>query len=292
MATSLTGKDLARKDRAKAAGSVPVTVLVTGRGDGTRQGHKRWQLAEEAPVNLFYNEHPYVVMMSTPSDLEDFAWGFSLSEGVLASADLIRDVSVVSVEGGIVVDVTTVEHAQVRHERQARAIEGRSGCGLCGMQQLEQVLRALDPVKAEFTLSPEAVARAFDEMPLHQVMNRQNHSVHAAAWCSPAGEVLLLREDVGRHNALDKLIGALARQGTDFSRGFVVMSSRCSFELVQKAAAVGIPYLATVSAPTSLALDLAGRAGMALACLSPDGVVMFDSEFETGEAARSSHDGA
>lgn len=274
----------------KAAGSVPVTVRVVGTGD--RDGRKRWQLAEEAPVNLFYNEQPFVVMMTTPSDLEDFAWGFSLSEGVLASPDLIRDVSVVAVEGGIVVDVSTTEQAQVRHERQARAIEGRSGCGLCGMQQLEQVLRALAPVKAEFKLSPTAVARAFDEMPGHQVMNRLNHSVHAAAWCSPAGEVLLLREDVGRHNALDKLIGALARQHTDFGGGFVVMTSRCSFELVQKAAAVGVPYLATVSAPTSLALDLAQRAGMGLASLSPEGVVMFEGGTETGEAARSSHVGA
>ena len=284
MATSINRSDPG-PNRAKAAGSVPVTVLVAG--TGKNDGRKRWQLAEEAPVNLFYNEQPYVVMMATPSDLEDFAWGFSLSEGVLASPHLIRDVSVVSVEGGIVVDVSTTEHAQVRHERQARAIEGRSGCGLCGMQQLEQVLRELRPVKAEFKLSPEAVARAFEEMPAHQVMNRQNHSVHAAAWCSPTGEVQLLREDVGRHNALDKLIGAMARQRMDFGSGFVVMTSRCSFELVQKAAAVGVPYLATVSAPTSLALDVAGRAGMALASLSPDGVVMFDSGLETEEAARS-----
>ena len=286
LATSVTRSDKG-PDRDKAAGSVPVTVRVEGKGS-----HKRWQLAEEAPVNLFYNEQPYVVMMTTPSDLEDFAWGFSISEGVLASADLIRDVSVVAVEGGIVVDVSTIEGAQVRHERQARAIEGRSGCGLCGMQQLEQVLRELPPVKATFKLSPQAVARAFEEMPSRQVMNRENHSVHAAAWCTPEGQVQLTREDVGRHTALDKLIGALARQRANFSGGFVVMTSRCSFELVQKAAAVGIPYLATVSAPTSLALDLAGRAGMALACRSPEGVVMFDSGFETGEAARSSHGGA
>ena len=291
MAISIPRSDRG-SNRDKVAGSVPVTVRVNGKGGDTESKRKRWQLAEEAPVNLFYNEQPYVVMMTTPSDLEDFAWGFSLSEGVLASADLIRDVSAVAVEGGIVVDVSTVEGAQVRHERQARAIEGRSGCGLCGMQQLEQVLRALPPVKAAFTLLPEAVARAFQEMPTHQVMNRENHSVHAAAWCQSDGRVLLIREDVGRHTALDKLIGALARQQAKFSDGFVVMTSRCSFELVQKAVAVGIPYLATVSAPTSLALDLAGRAGMALASLSPEGVVMFDSGFDIGEAARSSHDGA
>ncbi|CAM9619347.1 unnamed protein product, partial [Phaeothamnion confervicola] len=262
-----------RPELAKAVGSVPVTVLVAGKGD--RDGRKRWQLAEEVPVNLLYNEQPFVVMMATPSDLVDFAWGFSLSEGVLGSPDLIRDVAVVSVEGGILVDVTTAQRAEAANERQARSLEGRSGCGLCGMQRLDQVRRDIRPVHADFKLSARAVARAFDDMPSHQVMNRQNHSVHAAAWCSPRGEVLLIREDVGRHNALDKLIGAVARQRMDFTSGFIVMTSRCSFELVQKAAAVGVAYLATVSAPTSLALDLAERAGMALASLSPEGVVMF-----------------
>ena len=272
-----------RMAQGSAPGSVPVTVLIGGKGDD----RKRWQLAEEVPVNISYNEKPHVVMMATPSDLEDFAWGFSLSEGVLASPDLIRDVAVVLVEGGILVDVSTAERAEVVRERQARSLEGRSGCGLCGMQRLDQVIRTVRPVKAGFVWTTQAVARAFEEMPQKQVMNRQNHSVHGAAWCAPDGEVLLIREDVGRHNALDKLIGALARQKADSTAGFVVMTSRCSFELVQKAAAVGVPYLATVSAPTSLALDLAERAGMVLASLSPDGVVMF----EATEAARSSHDG-
>ncbi len=279
MATSSTRSSLG-PERAKTAGSVPVTVLVAGKG--ARDGRKRWQLAEEVPVNLLYNEQPYVVMMATPSDLEDFAWGFSLSEGVLSSPDLIRDVAVAAVEGGILVDVSTAERAPAIRER-ARSLEGRSGCGLCGVRRLDQVIRSVRPVKASFKLSTRAVARAFEELPKKQIINRQNRSVHGAAWCAPDGEVLLIREDVGRHNALDKLIGALARQRTDFPSGFVVMTSRCSFELVQKAAAVGVPYLATVSAPTSLALDLAKRAGMALASLSPDGVVLF----ETGEAARS-----
>jgi FdhD protein len=264
----------------KAVGSVLVTVQVAGKANG--DGRKSWQLAEEVPVNLLYNEQPQVVMMATPSDLEDFAWGFSLSEGMVASPDLIRDVAVASVEGGILVDVSTAGRAAVARE-QTRTLEGRSGCGLCGVQRLDQVIRSVRPVTASFKLSTAAVARAFAELPQKQIINRQNRSVHGAAWCSPEGEVLLIREDVGRHNALDKLIGALARRQTDFSAGFVVMTSRCSYELVQKASAVGVPYLATVSAPTSLALDLAKRAGMALACLSPDGVVLF----ETAEAARS-----
>lgn len=274
MATSSTHS--LEPERAKAVGSVLVTVLVAGKGD--HDGRKRWQLAEEVPVNLLYNEQPHVVMMATPSDLEDFAWGFSLSEGVLASPDLIRDVSVAAVEGGILVDVSTAGRAAVRE--QVRSLEGRSGCGLCGVQRLDQVIRSVRPVKASFELSTRALARAFEELPKKQIINRQNRSVHGAAWCAPDGEVLLIREDVGRHNALDKLIGAIARQRTDFTSGFIVMTSRCSFELVQKAAAVGVAYLATVSAPTSLALDLAERAGMVLASLSPEGVVMFERGIE------------
>ncbi len=277
MATSPT-QDL-EPERVKAVGSVLVTVRVPGKGD--HDGRRRWQLAEEVPVNLLYNEQPHVVMMATPSDLEDFAWGFTLTEGMLASPDLIRDVAVAAVEGGILVDITIAERASLRG--QARSLEGRTGCGLCGVQRLDQVIRAVRPVKASFKLSTAAVARAFADLPETQIINRQNRSVHGAAWCAPDGAVLLMREDVGRHNALDKLIGALARVHTDFSAGFVVMTSRCSFELVQKAAMVGVPYLATVSAPTSLALDLARQAGMALASLSPDGVVLF----ETTEAARS-----
>jgi FdhD protein len=278
LATSTTRGSLS-PESAKIAGSVPVTVLVAGKSE--RDGRRRWQLAEEVPVNLLYNEQPQVVMMATPSDLEDFAWGFSLSEGILESADLIRDVSVVGADGGILVDVTTADDARVTS--QARSLEGRSGCGICGIQRLDQLRRSVRPVKPSFKLSTAAVARAFHDMPETQIINRQNRSVHGAAWCAPDGAVLLMREDVGRHNALDKLIGALARVRTDFSSGFVVMTSRCSYELVQKASAMGVPYLATVSAPTSLALDLAGRAGMVLASLSPDGVVLF----ETAEAARS-----
>lgn len=238
---------------------------------------REWHLAEEVPVNLSYNGRPHVVMMATPADLEDFALGFSLSEGVLADSHLVKDIAVKPVEGGIMVEVTTAARAEVVRERQARSLEGRSGCGLCGMQRLDQVVRNVRPVHAGFEITSAAIARAFAELPGRQEMNARNHSVHGAAWASPDGAIQLVREDVGRHNALDKLIGALARAETDTSMGFCVMTSRCSFELVQKSAAVGIPCLATVSAPTSLALDLARRAGMVLASASPDGVVLFDN---------------
>jgi len=255
-------------------GSVPVTVLV--KETGAAHERKSWQLAEEAPVNLAYNGHPHVVMMATPQDLEDFARGFSLSEGVLASSALIKDVVVESVEGGIMINVVTVPKAEVSKERQARSLEGRTGCGICGMQRLEQVVRNVRPVAPGFIADVDAMARAFAELPGRQILNQENKSLHGAAWCAPDGKILYIREDVGRHTALDKLIGALAAAEVDTSDGFVVMTSRCSFELVQKTSSVGVPCLATVSAPTSLALDLAGRAGMILASLSEDGVVMFE----------------
>lgn len=266
----------------KGRGSVPVTVLLKDAADDRLE----WQLAVEVPVNLAYNGRPHVVMMATPQDLEDFAWGFSLSEGVLASSALIADVVVERVEGGIMINVLTVPRAKISKQRQARSLEGRTGCGICGMQRLEQVVRNVRPVAPGFIADVEAIARAFAELPGAQVMNQENKSLHAAAWCAPDGEILYIREDVGRHTALDKLIGALAVAQVDTAAGFVVMTSRCSFELVQKTSSVGIPCLATVSAPTSLALDLAGRAGMVLAALSADGVVMFETpEHELTETA-------
>lgn len=255
-------------------GSVPVTVLV--KDSGANDARKLWQLAEEVPVNLAYNGHPHVVMMATPQDLEDFARGFSLSEGVLASSSLIADIEVEPVEGGIKINIVTVPKAEVSKERQARSLEGRTGCGICGMQKLEQVVRNVRPVAPGFIADASAIARAFAELPGRQIMNQENKSLHGAAWCAPDGEILYIREDVGRHTALDKLIGALAAAEVDTAAGFVVMTSRCSFELVQKTSSVGVPCLATVSAPTSLALELAGRAGMVLASLSEDGVVMFE----------------
>lgn len=265
-------------------GSVPVTILVKG-ADAT-DDRKLWQLAEEVPVNLAYNGHPHVVMMATPQDLEDFARGFSLSEGVLASSGLIKDVVVEDVEGGIMINVLTIPKAKISKKRQARSLEGRTGCGICGLQKLEQVVRNVRPVAPGFIADVEALARAFEELPGRQIMNMENKSLHGAAWCATDGEILFIREDVGRHTALDKLIGALAVAEVDTSDGFVVMTSRCSFELVQKSSSVGIPCLATVSAPTSLALDLAGRAGMILAALSDEGVVMFEMlEQDETEAA-------
>jgi FdhD protein len=232
-----------------------------------------WQVPEEMAVAIMHNSVSTAVMMATPADFEDFAVGFSLSEGFVTRADAISNVVALPVENGFCVDIAV--DASALKPRSARALEGRTGCGLCGVEDIADAVRPVNRIVKRFELSAEAVARAFAALPALQPMNRLNHSVHAAAWVSPAGEIVLVREDIGRHNALDKLLGALVRQKIDLSSGFVAMTSRCSFELVQKAAQLGIAHLVTISAPTGLALSLAQRAGMTLGCRAPDGIVTF-----------------
>jgi FdhD protein len=232
-----------------------------------------WQLPEEVAVAIMHNSTSTAVMMATPADLEDFAVGFSLSEGFVRDAAAIRNVMALTVDNGFCVDVSVDEDAL--KPRSVRALEGRTGCGLCGVEDIADVIKPMTPVTSHFTLDPKAVRRAFAELPQHQPMNRVNHSVHAAAWVTKDGAIKLVREDVGRHNALDKLLGAIARQGMDRSSGFVAMTSRCSFELVQKCAQFGIAHLVTISAPTSLALHLAQEARITLASRAPDGIVCF-----------------
>ena len=239
-------------------------------------GGVRWHLAEEVPAALTFNQETSVVMMVTPADMEDFAIGFAVSEGMVPAASDILGVEVLASTNGYVIDIRAGRLTE-RAGRE-RVIAGRTGCGLCGVDSLEDAVRPPSHVARRFPLDLAAVGRALESLPAHQPLNRLNRSVHAAAWCSPSGDILRAREDVGRHNALDKLLGSLVREGRDPANGFVVMSSRCSFELVQKAAALGVPYLATISAPTTLALSMARDAGMGLACLSPDGVVSFDGE--------------
>jgi FdhD protein len=236
-----------------------------------------WAIAEEIPVSLTYNGASSVVMMATPQDLEDFATGFSVTEEMVDKASDIDEILVSETPVGLLVDILTKPGAVSGAAERRRAIAGRTGCGLCGIESLEDAVRPPRPVKTTFEFDIKTIARAFEDLRDHQPLNRKNRSVHAAAFALPDGTIQLAREDVGRHNALDKLIGALLRQGIDPSGGMVVMSSRCSFELVQKAAFVGVPVLATISAPTTLALDLARKAGIRLAALSPQGVVALDT---------------
>ena len=235
-------------------------------------------MPEEVPLAILFNSQNYAVMMGTPADFEDFATGFAIAEGLVAQASDITGILVLPSEQGFAIDLSIAEEKLNRDRMAKRAIEGRTGCGLCGIEDIRDAIRMPGRSVPHVTLSPQAIARAYEELPRHQPMSRINRTVHAAAWCSVDGAILIVREDVGRHNALDKLIGALARAGTDLSSGFVLMSSRCSFELVQKCAIAGIGALATVSAPTALALSLAAQARLKLAALAQRGVMIFDED--------------
>ena len=223
-------------------------------------------VAEEVPVALVFNGISHVVMMATPRDLEAFACGFALTEGVVASAGAIFDCEVFLREDSAEVAMTIAQEDFVRLKDRRRALTGRSGCGVCGIDSLEMLdLRpeALPPALITVDL-PRALAKAADGLRAHQALMQATGGVHAAAWCTPEGEIVHVFEDIGRHNGLDKLIGHLALQRIDMRRGFVFLSSRGSYELVRKAARMRIPLLATISAPSSLAIRIATEAGMKL----------------------------
>jgi len=221
-------------------------------------------IAAEVPVALTYNRVSHVVMMATPSDLEDFGLGFSLTEGLIGSpADLVAT-RVIPRSGGLELAMTITEDWFDRLATHRRNMAGRTGCGLCGAENIEQALRYPAPVGRAVSVRHAALQRAVAALGGHQPLQTDTGASHGAAWCSLDGDVLQLREDVGRHNALDKLIGSLFRQGFDPSRGFALVSSRASYEMVYKAAAAGIEVLMAVSAPTTLAVEFAERCGLTL----------------------------
>ena len=234
-----------------------------------------WLLPEETPIALQLNSTPYAVMMATPADLQDFATGFALSEGLVKHVTHVKQVLVLPSGDGFTADIAVDERDLIRERMVSRSLEGRVGCGLCGIEEMLDAIRMPRGKLHHVDFKGQAIERAFAALPDHQPMNAVNRTVHAAVWCSMDGTILLAREDVGRHNALDKLIGAMARDRISPRDGFVLMSSRCSFELVQKCAIAGIGALATVSAPTALAHRLAQEAGLQLAALSKQGVMMF-----------------
>lgn len=223
-------------------------------------------IAMEVPVALLFNGISHAVMMATPADLEDFALGFSLTEGLLHSPGELYGVEVVEVKDGLEARLEVSSESAWRLRERRRNLAGRTGCGLCGADSLAQVRQTLPPVPIA-RLQVEALLRAELNLKAGQRLQHATGSTHAAAWCNPAGDVLLLREDVGRHNALDKLIGAMSRAGTDPAEGFFAITSRASFEMVQKVAMAGAGAMVAVSAPTSLAIEVAQRSGVALAGL-------------------------
>ena len=227
------------------------------------------QLADEVPVALEFNGISHAVMLATPADLEDFALGFALSEGILGSPDELRDCETCASAEGLTVRLEVSSRSFARLKVRRRSLAGRTGCGICGTESLAQVLRDAPAVQgAALRIHAAAIGRAMDGMRARQALGQATGATHAAAWCSVRGDALLVREDVGRHNALDKLIGAMARAGVDAREGFIAVTSRASVEMVQKATTAGAPLLAAVSAPTLLALETAQRSGMSLVGLA------------------------
>jgi FdhD protein len=221
-------------------------------------------IAEEVPVALIYNDRPHAVMMATPQDIDDFARGFSLSEAIVEDADEIARIETRDVLEGIEVRlVIAPERAAALHAR-SRNLIGRSGCGLCGAETLEAAIRHPPAVAAGPHIDDRALQAALAQLRDRQPLNVATGATHAAAWADCAGDIVLLREDVGRHNALDKLIGALDKAGVDLQRGFLIITSRASYEMVQKAATLGMTVLAAISAPTALAIHLAEETGLTL----------------------------
>lgn len=221
-------------------------------------------VAEEVPVAFVYSGRPHVVMMCTPEHLEDLAYGFSLTEGIVANVAEIERVDVATHARGAELGIAIPVAAAARLAQRARALAGRTGCGLCGVEAIDDAVRAVRPVVSSLSVSSNALWLAGEALDAHQPLNHETHAVHAAAWATPDGSVMVAREDVGRHNAVDKVLGALARAGTDASAGFLVVTSRASFELVQKASAAGVALLAAVSRPTGLAVRIADASGITL----------------------------
>lgn len=235
-------------------------------------GPRREFIAEEVPVALVYNRFPFAVMLATPADLEDFAVGFSLTEAVVADAGEISSVKTREEDSGVEVHIeVTKERYMLLRERHRRNLVAGSSCGLCGSDSFAEALRPLDPLVSTRSFSPQAISRAMAELPARQTLNQGLGSLHAAAFADADGAIVAVREDIGRHNALDKLVGFLARNGIDRAAGFVAVSSRCSFEMVHKTAAAGVPLIASISAPTSLAVSFAEDTGIGLAAFARDG---------------------
>ena len=240
------------------------------------------EVAEEIPIALVYNGISHVVLMATPQDYFDLAVGFSISEGIIADATEIMRMACQQSKLGIEIHIDILARRLHDLQQRKRNAVGATGCGLCGIESLQQLEMGVVRQKPQVTapISAKYIFQAFSDMDQQQILNQRSHSLHAAAFANRAGEVKILREDVGRHNALDKLIGAMAQfdkgAGIAVSDGFILMTSRCSYELVRKAARIGTGLLATISAPTARALDEANAAEMGLIALArPDAMQIF-----------------
>ncbi|MGH8173572.1 MAG: formate dehydrogenase accessory sulfurtransferase FdhD [Rhodanobacteraceae bacterium] len=283
----------------------PADVVRSATGDETHAGFVRRPIrrfragkvaqltdciAEEVPVALLYNDRPHVVMMATPRDLEDFALGFSLSEAVIGAANELESVSTQTLLEGIEVRLTIPQARADALESRRRNLTGRTSCGLCGTQALEDAVRTPPPVGEGPRIDTDILQRTLAQLHDRQPLNVATGATHAAAWAHASGDIVLLREDVGRHNALDKLIGAMAKSGENVDAGFLVVTSRASYEMVQKSATVGITLLAAISAPTALAIHLAEETRVTLIGFArAEGHVVYANPERIGAAAEGKH---
>jgi FdhD protein len=221
-------------------------------------------IAVEVPVALEYNGISHVVMLASPTDLENFALGFSLSEGIIQQASELYSCEVESTEAGWLVHLEIAAERFMLLKERRRNLAGRTGCGLCGTESLEQVTRCTTAVSHRHQFTEVAIVNGMHAMQNLQSLQKQSGATHAAAWMTAQGQVVLVREDVGRHNALDKLIGVMAEDKCDFCTGVLLITSRASYEMVQKAAIMNVGVIAAISAPTSFAVELAEQTGVTL----------------------------
>ena len=229
------------------------------------------RVAVEMPIAMVYNGISHAVMMATPRDLEDFALGFSLSEGIVDSPDQLLGCEENQTQKGIELALTIMAGPFAALNQRRRTLVGRTGCGLCGIESLEQAIPKPTEIESSLQITHAALENALVTLDEKQILQQQTGAVHAAAWCDVNGQLLFLREDVGRHNALDKLLGARSRLGDESREGFALVTSRASYEMVFKAASANIALLASVSAPTSLAIELAVKCGLTLVAFTRPG---------------------
>ena len=227
----------------------------------------------EVPVALIYNGYPHVVVMCTPNDIVDFVYGFSLTEGIIRSLNDIRSIDILPEAEGIEVAIEVEPLCVARIEGRKRQMSARTGCGICGIDSLTDVMREQDKINFEFLMDEASIDRALEDSSAFQVMNQKTGGAHAAFFVTKEGEILLTREDVGRHVALDKLVGAMCQKKIDAQAGFILTTSRASFEMVQKAVAARVGLLVTMSAPTTMAIKLASRMNIKLAAFTRIGKI-------------------
>lgn len=267
---------------------VSAAVEATSR-DGGEEQRRLVTVAEETPIAFRYNGFPYAVMMATPADLQDFALGFSVSEGIIRPTAESPDIQVLPGDDGITLDISLKGDDLHRYlaTRRVRRLQGHTSCGVCGVEDLDDVSRPARGVRPAARVNADVIPLALSALRQWQPLSRQTRGAHASAWVGLDGKLQVVREDVGRHNSLDKLIGAMLRGRTAVHPGFCLITSRCSFEMVQKAVAAGFATLVSAGAPTSYAIRLAQAAGLTLYTLSRDGGPL---QFTSPAVSEKTHD--